>query len=341
MNTAKIEEGISLIKSLSITKGIYLIIEGAREPGKLNGINVHFGQEGNKDYTKAQIDPVIKKAKLAGFNSFRNDINTLENGEPKNPACDPFMKAAKAEGMPVMVILYLSHRGDLYDEAKNVHKTSFTAAELDMYYRDNYRKGRGFAKLYPHVMHYQLDNELDVKDKSLTDYAKDPYGRIVSTLGEQKLPGYLAMLNGLFDGIKSVTPKAETCINYSWFHTGIIDKIADNMEASGRKVDIIGIDTYNDQEYNKDPKGMATLGRMAVIAKEKFPNYKIYVTEYGFYPSKANPNKLTQAGYLKVVIPFYRRADGMFMYQALDEAGSRTGDEAKLGLTNESLQMLF
>lgn len=307
------------------------------------GINVHFGQglKGHPDYTADKIQAAIAKAKEMRLNSFRCDFNIDDNGKPSKTG-DLFLKAANAANMKVFAILYIKGRGRMPADGEK-----YTDAELDEAYNRNYQAVYNFAKSYPFVKYYQLDNELDVKSvgstgKSLINYVLNRFGAASRDDGYNliTLPMLKKQLQGMIAGIKDANSNNKCGLNYAWTHTGLIRKVLN----SGITLDFVGVDPYNGEEYAKDAKGKATYGRFVEMMKEAFPDVKEhFVTEMGFKPSKSNPKKLSQAGF---ILPLFKRytsqCNGVFLYELENEpkarASSKDRDEAMLGMEDETVK---
>jgi hypothetical protein len=325
------------------TSPLYKSTSPAIEDDAFEGINVHFGQglKGHADYTADKIQTAIAKAKEMRLNSFRCDFNIDDNGKPSTTG-DMFLKAANAANMKVFAVLYIKDRGRMPADGAN-----YTNAELDATYNRNYKAVNNFAKSYPFVKYYQLDNELDVKSvgstgKSLINYVLNRFGAASMDDGYNMItfPMLKKQLQGMIAGIKDASSNNKCGLNYAWTHTGLIRKVLN----SGITLDFVGVDPYNDEEYAKDAKGKATYGRFVGMMKEAFPDVQEhFITEMGFKPSKQNPKKLSQAGFLLPLFNSYAsQCNGVFLYELENEprarASSKDRDEAILGMEDETVK---
>jgi hypothetical protein len=307
------------------------------------GVNVHFGQglNGHPDYTADKIQIAIAKAKGMHLNSFRCDFNIDDNGKPSKTG-DLFLQAANAANMKVLAILYIKGRGQMPADG-----AGYTNAELDATYNRNYKAAYNFAKSYPFVKYYQLDNELDVKSvgstgRSLINYVLNRFGAASSDDGYNLItfPILKKQLQGMIAGIKDANSNNKYGMNYAWTHTGLIRK----MLNSGIVLDFVGVDPYNGEEYAKDANGRNTYGRFVGMMKEAFPDVREhFITELGFKPSKSNPKGLSQAEFLLPLFKLYSsQCNGVFLYELENEpkarASSKDRDEAILGLEDETVK---
>jgi hypothetical protein len=315
----------------------------AIEDDAFEGINVHFGQglKGHPDYTADKIQTAIAKVKEMHLNSFRCDFNIDDNGKPSTTG-DLFLKAANAANMKVFAILYIKGRGQMPADG-----VSYTSAELDAVYNRNYKAAYNFAKSYPFVKYYQLDNELDVKSvgstgRSLINYVLNRFGAASNDDGYNLVtfPMLKKQLQAMIAGIKDANSNNKCGMNYAWTHTGLIRKVLN----SGITLDFVGVDPYNGEEYAKDANGRSTYGRFVGMMKEAFPDVREhFITELGFKPSKPNPKGLSQAGFLLPLFKLYAsQCNGVFLYELENEpkarARSKDRDEAILGMEDETVK---
>jgi hypothetical protein len=313
------------------------------EDDSFEGTNVHFGQglKGHPDYTADKIQVAIAKAKQMRLNSFRCDFNIDDNGRPSKTG-DLFLKAANAANMKVFAILYIKGRGRM-----PANNATYTDAELAAAYNHNYKAVYNFAKSYPFIKYYQLDNELDVKlvgstGKSLINYVLNRFGVASRDDGYNLItfPMFKKQLQGMIAGIKDANSSNKCGLNYAWTHTGLIRKVLN----SGITLNFVGVDTYNSEEYAKDAKSKATYGRFVEMMKGAFPDVKEhFVTELGFKPSKSNPKGLSQAEFLLPLFKLYiSQCNGVFLYELENEprarANSKDRDEAILGMEDETVK---
>lgn len=310
-------------------------------PQKKNGFCTHFGQSGNRDYTEDKIQYCIDLNRRTGFTWFRDDVTLNDDGTPKNAVFEKFYKAVNEAGMHLMVVIYIRGRG-----MKPANGVSYTKAELEGMEQRNYIAANNFAKAHPNVTYYQLANELDVfaKDTLMNNYINNPNGDSLdrSKYNLLEYPAYMAGLTGLYEGIRAAVPTAKLGMNKSWVHDGLLYFFATDLAKAGLKLDFMGLDLYNDQEYN-NYRGLPAFGRMVPLLKWFWTGLveEMIITEVGYYGDRGNAKNVTQPEFIKAILPELEQADGYFYYEALDEILTRAGTiEATMGVKDETVEVL-
>lgn len=128
-------------------------------------------------------------------------------------------------------------------------------------------------------------------------------------------------------------PSLDYVINFSWTHYLTPTYFKNNVPL----INSVGIDNYNDSE-NNSIGSVSQLGQALTRARKVPGAVKYGITEIGFLVTKGN--NTTQDQFFTKVLPFYKDADFVFLYEALNEPKGRSQsviDEQTLGLTPESV----
>lgn len=294
----------------------------------MHGTNVHFGQVGQKDYVEDRIVECIADCKRMRFNAFRCDFNTDSRGNTLAASAEPFLEQAKEANMKVMSVLYLKGRGSLF-------------TNLNSTFEPNYDAAAGFAKQHPEVQYFEIDNELDVKGKYI-NFTDNVYGTHIDdgAFDIQQYHVLLSQVKGFIAGVKSVNSSARIGMNYGYIHYGLIKRLI----ADGADLFWSGLNAYNNEEYALDNYRKPCFGNLVNIMKLGLPGIKeYYVTEFGFYPSGKNLDKLVQDQYVASVLSEYvgPNTNGYFTYEWINQVNTRKGDEANLGMTEATKQLFI
>lgn len=293
----------------------------------MHGTNVHFGQVGQWDYIESRIAECISDCKRMHFNAFRCDFNTDDSGNVLATSAKPFINSVYTANMKVLAVLYLKGRGVLYDN-------------LDTTYQANYKAAAGFAKQFPEIQYYEIDNELDLKGNYI-NFNNNAYGTHINDIAfnMSQYETLLAQVKGFVDGIHSVNSLARCGMNYGYVKYGLIKRL--NIDKAGLYWS--GLNAYNNEEYALDNYQKPCFGNLVNIMKYGLDTKEHYITEFGFYPNGKNPNKLTQDQYIKLVLPEYigPNTNGYFIYEWINQVNTRKGDEAKLGMTEATKQLFI
>lgn len=329
------------------------------------GINVHFGQGGagtpNADYSASTIPLAIQAIKAMHMNSVRCSTNMSNAGIVYQPAWSPFVSACVQNGIKGCVIFGLTGRGGAPAAGGNL----FTQPEYTNYYNLAVTRMTGFLNANPgFVSRIQIgnENEIFVADLAPTSppgnltlvpagptgagNTGSPYRWPFPSNGWKQINygAYLYFCIGLYDAAKAFDPTIKVGMNYAARHPGLLVRFATDFinitvnGTSGRKLDFMGQDWYNLEEYGSN-RAMQGTAISDIKARFKTSNLvtEVGLTETGFDYTKNNPDNKTKFTFWKYMYDTYVTLPDcsfVYYYELFMEVKARASapGEASLGI---------
>ena len=193
------------------------------------GINGHPVVD--KEYVESSLEQQLSFLTEHQFSIYRFDVNLNDEGllfDNKVERFDSLLEMANKKNIQVFPVLKFY--------GSFLKQDTLTEQEI---YQKAKRQGKNFAKKdSSRIRYYAIENELDLK--TIAPNARGTSSKDYSVGNPEMV---IASLKGMIDGIKGVSPEAQTIINYGgWYNWSFIDFLLENDV----DFDILGCHWYSE-----------------------------------------------------------------------------------------------